>query len=121
MDIAMHMLTVGALIVVAILLKEVARGLGLSTVFAYLLLGLGLSLTQSWLGWLDPATPDHAEFRADRFLAAVDLRDDTPFELAYIVRAVTPGSYHHPAALVEDMYRPALRGTTASGRLIVTP
>jgi uncharacterized protein YfaS (alpha-2-macroglobulin family) len=73
------------------------------------------------LGWLDPATPEHAEFRADRFLAAVDLRDDTPFELAYIVRAVTPGSYHHPAALVEDMYRPALRGTTASGRLTVTP
>jgi hypothetical protein len=73
------------------------------------------------LGWLDPAGPEHAEFRADRFLAAVDLRDDTPFELAYIVRAVTPGSYHHPAALVEDMYRPALRGTTASGRLTVTP
>ncbi|MFB9150833.1 MG2 domain-containing protein [Roseovarius ramblicola] len=73
------------------------------------------------LDWLDPATPEHAGFREDRFLAAVDLREEDPFELAYIVRAVTPGSYHHPAALVEDMYRPALRATTASGRFTVTP
>ena len=73
------------------------------------------------LDWLDPATPEHAEFRDDRFLAAVNLRDEDPFELAYILRAVTPGRYHHPAALVEDMYRPALRATTASGRITVTP
>ncbi|MDZ7711085.1 MAG: alpha-2-macroglobulin family protein [Roseovarius sp.] len=73
------------------------------------------------LDWLDPAAPEHAEFRDDRFLAAVNLRDEDPFELAYILRAVTPGRYHHPAALVEDMYRPALRATTASGRITVTP
>jgi uncharacterized protein YfaS (alpha-2-macroglobulin family) len=62
----------------------------------------------------------HAEFRQDRFLAAVDWAGTEPFRLGYIVRAVSPGSFHHPAASVEDMYRPALRGRTASGRVTVT-
>jgi alpha-2-macroglobulin len=30
------------------------------------------------------------------------------FRLAYVVRAVSPGTFHHPAASVEDMYRPDL-------------
>jgi len=34
---------------------------------------------------------------------------------------VTPGSYVHPAAIVEDMYRPELFGRTAFGALIVLP
>jgi alpha-2-macroglobulin len=40
--------------------------------------------------------------------------------VAYIVRAVTPGSFLHPAATVEDMYRPDRFARTASGRLDVT-
>jgi alpha-2-macroglobulin len=40
--------------------------------------------------------------------------------VAYIVRAVTPGSFLHPAATVEDMYRPERFARTASGRLDVT-
>ncbi len=39
--------------------------------------------------------------------------------VAYIVRAVTPGSYVHPAATVEDMYRPERYARTAAGRLTV--
>jgi uncharacterized protein YfaS (alpha-2-macroglobulin family) len=39
--------------------------------------------------------------------------------VAYIVRAVTPGSYVHPAATVEDMYRPDRFARTAAGRLEV--
>ena len=72
------------------------------------------------LDWLDPAYAEHAEFRAERFLAAVDWQSDQPFTLAYIVRAISPGQFHHPAALVEDMYRPEYRATTASGRVTVT-
>lgn len=72
------------------------------------------------LDWLDPAVAEHAEFRAERFLAAVDWQSDQPFTLAYIVRAISPGQFHHPAALVEDMYRPEYRATTASGRITVT-
>ena len=71
------------------------------------------------LDWLEPAEARHAEFRSDRFLAAVDWRDSTSFRLAYIVRAVLPGSYHHPSATVEDMYRPRYRARTASGHMQV--
>ncbi len=59
------------------------------------------------------------EFREDRFLAAVDWRSDERFQLAYLVRAVTPGDYHHPAASVEDMYRPEFRAHTDAGRVVV--
>ena len=38
------------------------------------------------------------------------------FTLAYVVRAVTPGTYAHPAASVEDMYRPQFSARTAIGR-----
>ncbi|MYM55534.1 alpha-2-macroglobulin family protein [Thalassovita mangrovi] len=69
------------------------------------------------LDWLDPADTEYSEFRADRFLAAVDQDGKDAFELAYIVRAISPGEFHHPAATVEDMYRPQYRANTASGRV----
>jgi uncharacterized protein YfaS (alpha-2-macroglobulin family) len=72
------------------------------------------------LDWLEPAEARHTEFRADRFLAAVDHYGDQPFRLAYIVRAVSPGSFRHPAASVEDMYRPEFAAWTAAGRVTVT-
>jgi uncharacterized protein YfaS (alpha-2-macroglobulin family) len=37
--------------------------------------------------------------------------------VAYLVRAVTPGSFVHPPATVEDMYRPDRFARTASGQL----
>ena len=73
------------------------------------------------LDWLDLNSDVRTtEFRQDRFLAAVDWRSDKPFRLAYIVRAISPGSYHHPAASVEDMYRPQYRAQTDAGRVSVT-
>ena len=39
--------------------------------------------------------------------------------LAYVVRAVTPGIYAHPAASVEDMYRPQFSARTATGMMEV--
>lgn len=71
------------------------------------------------LDWLKTAEVEHSEFRTDRFVAALDQRDAEPLRLAYIVRAVSPGTFHHPAALVEDMYRPEYRATTASGSVII--
>ena len=73
------------------------------------------------LDWLKTKNAQNAEFRSDRFVAAVNHRDVTPFRLAYVVRAVTPGTYHHPAATVEDMYRPEYRANTATGEVIVLP
>ena len=71
------------------------------------------------LDWLDPAETRHAEFRSDRFIAAVDWTGAEPFRLAYILRAVSPGRFHHPAVSVEDMYRPEFRARGATGSLTV--
>ena len=73
------------------------------------------------LDWLKTTQADHAEFRTERFLAAVTQRGNGAIRLAYVLRAVSPGTFHHPAALVEDMYRPDYRATTASGTITVLP
>jgi len=71
------------------------------------------------LSWLKLAGAEYTEFRSDRFLAAVNLRGTGKVTLGYIARAVTPGNFHHPAASVEDMYRPAYRARTDTGRVTV--
>ena len=75
------------------------------------------------LSWIELGKiPEHAEFRDDRFTAAFNRnsRDAAIFTVAYVVRAVAPGSYTHPQAFVEDMYRPDRFGRTATGKLEVT-
>ncbi len=52
----------------------------------------------------------HEEFRDDRYVAALKLQGGRTAKVFYLVRAVTPGSYRVPPPLVEDMYRPQLRG-----------
>jgi uncharacterized protein YfaS (alpha-2-macroglobulin family) len=70
--------------------------------------------------WVDPPEdPAHVEFRSDRFLAAVDAQGNDRFQLAYVVRAVSPGRFHHPAASLEDMYRPQFRAQTEAGSVEV--
>nr|WP_041778377.1 alpha-2-macroglobulin family protein [Beijerinckia indica] len=71
--------------------------------------------------WLDEVDAAHTEFRNDRFIAAFDHlgNDHDDITLAYIVRAVTPGIYDHPAATVEDMYRPQFSAQTSTGRMEV--
>ena len=71
------------------------------------------------LDWLNPSAAEHAEFRSDRFLAAVNMRKAKTVSLAYIVRAVTPGVFHHPAVSVEDMYRPRFRARGETGRVTI--
>ncbi|MGB0799673.1 MAG: alpha-2-macroglobulin family protein, partial [Planktomarina sp.] len=71
------------------------------------------------LNWLKLVQTERAQFLTDRFLAAVDWRSDKPFQLAYIVRAVSPGAFHHPAASVEDMYRPQMRANSNPGRVTI--
>ncbi|MGE0054252.1 MAG: alpha-2-macroglobulin [Hyphomicrobium sp.] len=86
-------------------------------------------------------TPEHTEFRDDRFVAAFNFSNVSSSQsndegdeqstteqnappaatatLAYIVRAVTPGTFVHPAATVEDMYRPERYARTEAGTLSV--
>ncbi|MGO4908302.1 alpha-2-macroglobulin family protein [Pseudorhodobacter sp. W20_MBD10_FR17] len=71
--------------------------------------------------WLDVQNDvAHSEFRQDRFLTAVDWSGDNNFRLAYVVRAVSPGNFQHPAASVEDMYRPEYRAQTDAGRVVIS-
>jgi uncharacterized protein YfaS (alpha-2-macroglobulin family) len=74
------------------------------------------------LDWIENGVePAHAEFRDDRFVAAFDRTDKDPavFAVAYVVRAVAPGRYVHPQAMIEDMYRPDRFARTASGTVQV--
>ena len=89
------------------------------------------------LDWLKTTLrPEHTEFRDDRFVAAFNFfgngarGDESHGEdgengdsaapasalpattVAYVVRAVTPGTFVHPAATVEDMYRPERHART---------
>lgn len=71
--------------------------------------------------WIEEVQAAHTEFRNDRFVAAFDRSagDNRQITLAYVVRAVTPGVYDHPAAQVEDMYRPQFSARTATGKMEV--
>ncbi len=67
--------------------------------------------------WIGPiAWTKVAEARDDRFVAAIDLTSRDPQRLAYLVRAVTPGDFVFPGAVIEDMYRPGVFARTAGGR-----
>jgi uncharacterized protein YfaS (alpha-2-macroglobulin family) len=72
-----------------------------------------------WLGLVE--VPAHKEFRADRFVAAIDRgpKDRLQFQIAYLVRAVSPGVFSHPSATVEDMYRPQRRARTGASTVEV--
>jgi uncharacterized protein YfaS (alpha-2-macroglobulin family) len=75
------------------------------------------------LSWIELAqAPVNSEFRDDRFTAAFNRKseDAAIFTVAYVVRAVSPGTYVHPQAFVEDMYNPDRFGRTGSGSITVT-
>ncbi|MFC5527813.1 alpha-2-macroglobulin [Rhodanobacter ginsengisoli] len=66
----------------------------------------------------------HEEYRDDRYAAALNLSRGDAAHVFYLVRAVTPGTYTVPPPLVEDMYRPALRGigkVTPAALTVVEP
>lgn len=77
-----------------------------------------------------------AEARDDRFFAALDvgtkpyrawwesdddMNNGRSFQVSYIVRAVTPGSFALPAVQVSDMYAPRVFARTAMGRVTIAP
>jgi uncharacterized protein YfaS (alpha-2-macroglobulin family) len=72
------------------------------------------------LSWLRVDTAQHIEARTDQFVAAFRyVNDYKKFTTAYMVRAVSPGTFVLPGATVEDMYRPELRANTDAGRIEV--
>jgi uncharacterized protein YfaS (alpha-2-macroglobulin family) len=85
-----------------------------------------------WLDTLNDTTMTDA--RDDRFVAAFDIgsqyqeRPDPKkppppppgFRIAYIARAVTAGRFVLPAAVVEDMYAPAIHARTDMGTVTIS-
>jgi alpha-2-macroglobulin len=67
--------------------------------------------------WIEEVQAAHTEFRNDRFVAAFNRSagDNRQIRFAYVVRAVTPGTYDLPAAQVDDMYRPQFFARTVAG------
>ncbi len=61
--------------------------------------------------------PVNSEYRDDRFVAAFERQADkiVVYSVAYVVRAVSPGKYVQPGALIEDMYRPDRFGRSGFG------
>jgi len=62
----------------------------------------------------------HEEYRDDRYVAALKLSEGSTAKVFYLVRAVTPGTYTVPPPLVEDMYRPEIRGVGKSTPATIT-
>ncbi len=62
-----------------------------------------------------------SDARDDRFVAALDLAysGGESFRVAYIARAITPGSYVHPGVYIEDMYQPQYIARGSASRLSV--
>ena len=71
--------------------------------------------------WLQLDSANHVESRTDQYVAAFRYFSDSgTFTTAYLVRAVSPGTFVQPGATVEDMYSPEFRASTASGMIEVT-
>jgi uncharacterized protein YfaS (alpha-2-macroglobulin family) len=84
---------------------------------------IGQSAPLGGLSWLNDLTPaNHVAFRDDRFVAAVELTPERPdFRIAYLARAVVPGSFKVPGTLVEDFAAPERFARTGAGSLVIAP
>ena len=69
------------------------------------------------------ASPEHVEFRDDRFAAAWTLPQGPggPTSVTYMIRAISPGTFTLPAAEAVDMYQPQYVARTGSGFVAVLP
>lgn len=70
--------------------------------------------------WLDKLTElSRVEKRDDRYMASFRMSQPGKFVMTYFVRALNPGTYTYPGAVVESMYRPEFSARTAEGTLAI--
>ena len=83
--------------------------------------GIDASDGLKWLG--KKSATLHTEYRNDRFEAALRIDDNSSFTAAYVVRAVTLGSFTLPPAKIEAMYQPRYRAFSpfAKEKLVIKP
>ncbi len=72
----------------------------------------------AWAGKIDRAQTSEA--RDDRYVAAIDVIRESR-TLAYVVRAVTPGTFAMPGVVAEDMYRPDVFARSAAATVTIAP
>ncbi len=72
----------------------------------------------AWLGKI--ARLQVAEARDDRFVASLATNNSNHHRSAYIVRAVTPGTFTMPGVVIEDMYRPEDHAITEADQITIT-
>jgi uncharacterized protein YfaS (alpha-2-macroglobulin family) len=77
----------------------------------------GASGPYRFLGEL--VAPDIAEARDDRFVASFNLYDQKRMTVAYMIRAVTPGTFTMPGVVAEHMYKPDTFARTVSRTITV--
>ncbi len=70
-------------------------------------------------GWWSPF--DHKEIRDDRVVYAATILWKGVYNLTYIARATTPGTFIRPPTHAEEMYNPAVFGRSDGGVFTVTP
>ena len=63
----------------------------------------------------------HTETQDDRVVLFADQLRAGEHTYSYVARATTEGTFEHPPAEAEMMYRPETRGHTATGTLVVAP
>jgi len=59
------------------------------------------------------------EMRDDRMVAALETYREDTYTIAYIVRAVTPGDFVWPGAVVENMYKPQEQAVSKATRVTI--
>lgn len=77
----------------------------------------GVNGVYGWLGRIDTARLQEA--RDDRYVAAAEVYGRRSERYAYSVRAVTPGRFALPGAVVEDMYRTDVFARTEAGEVVI--
>lgn len=70
-------------------------------------------------GWWSPF--DHKEIRDDRVIYSATVLWKGVYNLTYVARATTPGTFVRPPAHAEEMYNPAVFGRSDGGVFTVTP
>jgi uncharacterized protein YfaS (alpha-2-macroglobulin family) len=81
------------------------------------LIGIDTTSTLTWLGKQTPII--HAAYRTDRFEAAIKSDKKGHFKIAYIVRAVSKGTFSLAPAKIEDMYQPRYRAFSTFDNALV--
>jgi uncharacterized protein YfaS (alpha-2-macroglobulin family) len=62
---------------------------------------------------------DHKELRDDRVVWVASVLWPGTYNLSYVARATTPGTFKRPTAWAEEMYNPGVNGRTEGGTFTV--